>query len=211
MVAGIYGLKAPLGDGLYIGSSKDVDERMKYHLKQLHGLYHPNRILQSAFNKYGELSKNLLLVCEEKNLLLYEQAFIDFYNPRYNISKIAGRVEWTPELRSYFAKINTGKVMSEETRQKQSLSLKGKPWTEKRKQAHIDQGGISEETRAKLSKALKGIKRSPETIEKMRKAQQKWRVRLMPPWTEERRAKFLATRARNKGKRNVKRENPDCN
>lgn len=88
---GIYRISA-LSGNFYIGSSKQIPRRWAEHRNELRSQRHRNVALQNAFNKYGEqgLVFEKLLVCAPEDLLLYEQQYLDFYKPEYNIVQIAG-------------------------------------------------------------------------------------------------------------------------
>jgi len=119
---------------MYIGSSCNVEDRIYMHFYDLENGNHFNHHLQSAYNKYGDdtFITILLKTCKRKNLFYWEQAFIDDYNPSYNIRKI---VE------------GPGKN-SEESRHKMSLALKLRK--ERLGYTH------SPETKRKISETLKG-------------------------------------------------------
>jgi group I intron endonuclease len=143
---GVYSITAPSGNQ-YIGSSKNVYIRWRDHRRELSRGTHKNKALQNAWNKYsGELKFELLLVCRPEDLIMYEQQYLDFYKPEYNIATVAGNT--------------LGIKLSDEAKKKISLACKGRPH--------------SEEQKRKMSQALKGNtrwlgkKHKPETIEKMR-------------------------------------------
>ncbi len=73
---GIYAIPN-LADGkVYIGSSIDIRKRAHDHLYLLRRNQHPNLHLQYAFNKYGEMAFELLILQEitnEDELLTMEQ------------------------------------------------------------------------------------------------------------------------------------------
>lgn len=124
---------------MYIGSSKNIKKRWVEHRVKLNKGIHHSLPLQNSWNKYNkELKFNLLLVCEPKDLITYEQQYIDFYKPSYNIAKFAGS--------------RLGHIPSVETRDKISSALKGKP--------KGPRTPISEEARKKISQSLLGNKRA---------------------------------------------------
>jgi group I intron endonuclease len=144
---GVYILESP--NGAYIGSSKRIDRRLYEHRLFLRKGTHINPKLQSAFNKHGDLSGRVLLLCREEDLILYEQIAIDALRPRYNLSQIAGRVDHTPEVRSKISASRIGKRLPEETRRKMSASRLGKK-----------RPPMSEATKAKLRAVA--LNRTPE-------------------------------------------------
>lgn len=170
-LSGIYSIESPSGN-IYIGSSNNIQKRWRSHKQQLRNKIHPNRILQAAWEKYNaNFSYNLLLVCEPENLLLYEQIYLDYFKPKYNICPIAGRP--------------TNLVRSNEFKEKIRLSMMGNqrakgnnPSTETRakigkaslgnKYASVNKGvPKSEEQKIRTSLSLMGHKVSDETRKKI--------------------------------------------
>lgn len=71
---GIYKITNTITGKIYIGSSINVDYRIKQHFKCLRGNYHRNIHLQLSFNKYNESSFVWDLICEcDKNELLKKE------------------------------------------------------------------------------------------------------------------------------------------
>ena len=127
---------------------------------------HPNRKLQYAWNKYGEENFELkvILWCDKKNLILYEQRFIDGYDTCENGYNLRPKAE-----------SSLGRRQTEEEKKNHSIALKGKPkdkpvWNkgkhtgqipwlkgkhhrpesnEKNRQAHLGKHPWSEQTRMK--------------------------------------------------------------
>lgn len=131
---GIYSIVSPSGN-MYIGSSQNISKRWRAHKKALIDGVHHSNILQNAWHKYnGQFQFNKLLICRQEDLILYEQQFIDFYKPNYNISKTAGSplgVVHTKEFKEKISKFQTGnkwmlgRKLSDETKEKVRLSLLG--------------------------------------------------------------------------------------
>jgi group I intron endonuclease len=71
---GIYKITNTTTGKIYIGSSINVDYRIKQHFKCLRGNYHRNSHLQLSFNKHKEISFVWDLICEcDKNELLKKE------------------------------------------------------------------------------------------------------------------------------------------
>lgn len=131
-MSGVYQIYNPITEKRYIGSSIDVENRLKQHLRNLKTGKHHNQHLQNAWNKYKDhLAFEPLEYCEPDECLILEQKYIDFYNSSdrqygYNIDPQAA---------------SSGKHLAEETKQKlraQRLGKKAKPETvEKIRQVNL--------------------------------------------------------------------------
>lgn len=166
MNCGVYILESP--NGAYIGSSKRIDRRLYEHKHFLRKGTHINPKLQAAFNKHGDLSGRVLLLCREEDLILYEQIAIDAMRPRYNLSRLAGKVDHTPEVRSKISASRMGKKLPNETRRKMSASRLGKkrpPMSEATKvKLRTIALNRTPEQKAAAGKKNKGRKLSPDHI-----------------------------------------------
>lgn len=143
----IYEIKNKLDGKRYIGSAINFKKRFYLHKHHLSKNKHSSVKLQRAWNKYGEsnFEFNIIIYCDPKNLIMYEQRCIDGFDTcrnGYNISPTAG---------STF-----GFRFSEESKKK--MSEKGKQKT------------FSELTIANMSKASKLRWQDPVFKEKMSKA-----------------------------------------
>ena len=185
---GIYKLTSKSG-GTYIGSSCRTERRFKDHRRELLAGNHKNNILQKAFNKYGPLTEEVILICKREDLLMYEQIFLDELRPRYNLPGIAGHIEMTPAVRAKISASGMGRQVSKRSRLMSGLAQKGKTISLERRE-HLRQVNLGKrhtpETLAKMSKASTGRKPSLEGIEKRRKA------RTGVPLTESHRASLKA-------------------
>jgi group I intron endonuclease len=162
--SGIYKIESKIkSNKCYIGSAVCISNRWYIHLRLLRLNKHPNRKLQSHFNKYSEsdFQFSILLICEREDLIKNEQYYIDLYKPFFNNCKIAGSqlgIKRTDEFKNKLR----GRHISEETIKRLSESHKNKVF--------------SKETREKMSKAqvgnknVLGSKRSEETKAKLRKS-----------------------------------------
>jgi len=135
MKTGIYNIRNIINNNIYIGSASNLKNRWNVHKHKLSNNKHVNIHLQRAFNKYG--SENFIFevieYVDKYNLIIREQNWIDFFQPEYNIRKVAHN--------------NTGVKWSDESRKNASDRMKNKePWNKGKK-------GISEETRIKMKDA----------------------------------------------------------
>jgi group I intron endonuclease len=135
----------------YIGSAIHIKHRWVCHLFELKRNIHTNKILQNHFNKYGEsdLIFKIIEPCFPQFLLCREQEYIDNLTPYFNICKIASNC--------------LGRIVSEETKKKQSDNRKGKYSGENHPFYGKHQ---SEESKESMSNSHIGLKQSKETINK---------------------------------------------
>lgn len=96
---GVYRIRNLINGCIYIGSSKNFYNRLKYHLSLLHKNKHTNPYLQNAWNKYGSESFVFEIISQTsqtspKVRQIKEQLYINIFlknNPRsklYNIATI---------------------------------------------------------------------------------------------------------------------------
>ena len=107
-----------------------------YHKQDLTRGNHHTPHLQRAWNKYGKDSFDFIIVLPnvpESDLLIEEQKHLDIIkkNECYNTSMIAGKVEFTNDVRQKIKeklmgnKNGVGRIFSEDTRKKISQAQKG--------------------------------------------------------------------------------------
>lgn len=178
----IYSVINKLTGEMYIGSTKDFYNRICGHIWHFKNNIHQNSRMQNVFNKYGKdifMFDVLEMVYDENLLILLEQKLINFFNPEYNICKIA--------------KSRLGVKMSDESRAKMRLSkLNQSPETKRKISETLKGNKISEEVRAKMSKALKGKKKTKEHSKKISEGLKKYKR------TEEHTKNLLSVHLNNK-------------
>ena len=88
-VSGIYCIENRINHKIYIGSSKNIYQRLLKHFALLRHNKHQNVHLQNAWNKYGESSFEwiILELCDNSLLTKREQYCIDLFEAEYNITK----------------------------------------------------------------------------------------------------------------------------
>ena len=89
---GIYEIVNTGNGRRYVGSAVNFIRRFNVHRSQLRHNKHHNVRIQRDWDKLGPSAFEFrqLLVCEKKDLILYEQILIDATQPEYNLAPIAG-------------------------------------------------------------------------------------------------------------------------
>jgi len=160
-ICGIYKIENLINHKVYIGSSKDINNRFRLHKYHLINNKHHNLHLQSSYNKYGinKFRFDILEECKENELIKQEQEKLDLFK-MFTFVYNTGCCVDNPKR---------GTHLSKETKQKMSKSLKGRMPCFKGKKH-------SEESKEKNRKSHlgktawnKGSQWSEETKKKMRK------------------------------------------
>lgn len=86
--SGIYMIVNTINGNKYIGSSKNIYQRLLTHRSYLRHDKHYNKYLQNAWNKYGETNFDYSIIefCSEEDRINREQYYVDTLKPEYNIS-----------------------------------------------------------------------------------------------------------------------------
>jgi hypothetical protein len=90
--SGVY--KLHIGESnFYIGSTKDPKRRLREHLTDLKKGIHVNKRMQKVYNELGPESVRMEILqhCVQKNLLIYEQRWMNKLKPNLNISPFSDR------------------------------------------------------------------------------------------------------------------------
>lgn len=179
MISGIYMIINWINGKYYFGQAIDFNKRCDAHFRALNRGNHPNKYLQSAYNKYGADWFEFIIVESVEDLSKLteiEQIWLDASDCcnreiGYNLSAIAESTrgyKYTEEAKNKMRKpkseehkiklsqANLGKVLSYETKNKMRQSKLGK-----RTSPH------SEETKTKISLSRKGIKQTEEHKRKL--------------------------------------------
>lgn len=169
MKSGIYKISNLVNGKCYVGSSNDVKMRWRYHKSTLRRGIHHSIALQRAWNLHGADNFEFVLLeaAEVENLRAREQHWIDTlrtYGGGYNSAGIAGAAmtgrKHTPEALAKLV-IAGRAAMTPEECARRSAMFKGVPRSEDFKQK------LSAARKGKPS-PLRGVKRSPETIAKVK-------------------------------------------
>jgi group I intron endonuclease len=131
-VSGIYCIENIINHKTYIGSSKNIYQRLLKHFTLLRHNKHENAHLQSAWNKYGEESFdfNILERCDEDRLNEREYFYVQHFHTNerdngYNLGYIGdykGIVSEEARQKMSQAQLNR---WTEELREERSLQYKG--------------------------------------------------------------------------------------
>ena len=139
-LGGVYQIVNKINDKRYIGSSINLNRRRSNHFSNLRKdkSVHPH--LQAAWNLYGEDAFEFghILICEEFELLRYEQALLDKWKPEYNSNPVVGsgyKHSPSPEVRERYSLMFKGKKRPKETGAKISSSKKGVVFTAEHKRS----------------------------------------------------------------------------
>lgn len=197
---GVYLITCTVNGKRYIGSSKNVKQRIWSHQSLLKREKHPNPHLQNSYNTHGReaFTFEVLVYSDDLTRLVeLEQYYIDTLLPEYNIRPIAesnlgmkmpeesveamkkrmkGRVV-SAETRIAIAASRTGTTFPEEWRQnikksKQNISDETKELQSESAKARVARDGMSKATMA-AAKVNKGKPRSEETKRKIAETKRK--------------------------------------
>jgi group I intron endonuclease len=165
--SGVYLIKNSINSKIYIGSSCNLNKRYKEHFRKLSKNKHENAILQASVHKY-DISNFIfivLLYCNIKDLLFYEQRAINMYKPDYNICLMAGN--------------NLGYKHSQQAKDKIRIKVLGRKHSDESKKKMKSVQSLrpslgmlgknhSEETKEKIRSGNLGKTHSEATKEKLR-------------------------------------------
>lgn len=208
MASGVYTIKNSVNGKQYIGSSTNMTRRWKNHVSKLRLGTHSNHHLQSAFDKYGSDAFLFvpLMICDPKDVLIYEQFFLNILNPEYNNrikaeSNLGLKLSNETRAKMSAAHKRGARTCTDETKRKISAANKGrKPSAQAIKNSVLARKGkpVSDEWKHKQREAKIGIPLSNEHKEKMKHAHRpmsnpdEWKKKQSlahkgKPWTEKRR------------------------
>lgn len=141
--SGVYKITNITNGKFYIGSSKDIEQRIWEHKQKLRTNEHRNPILQNSWNHYGEDKFKFEILEECENYLDREQYYLDTFQPYkgtgYNINPSATGGDWFTHhpnkelLREKMKVLNGGenngmfgKTHSDETKKELKEKAKGR-------------------------------------------------------------------------------------
>lgn len=196
-ISGIYIIINTKNQKVYIGQSQDIKTRWANHKRSLDTDTHYNPYLQRAWIKYGAKSFKfqVLEYCSMDQLNEREQNFLDTYIAKglcYNIALDAtapmrGRTRKNTEAtKQKMSEIAKGRIFSEEHRRNLSKAQKNKP-------------PMSDDTKKKLSEALKGRSKPPRSSETLLKMSESHKGKILSEETKEKMRQSHAKRLSKKG------------
>jgi group I intron endonuclease len=171
-LTGIYQIQSKIKpERIYIGSAVDINHRWWQHLKELNKGTHHSRKLQGHYNKYGknDLVFSILIKCEKPQLLQFEQYYLDFYHPTFNIAIKAGSRLGLKASEETIIRISKGHIGQKAWNKGLKMS---KEHCMNLSIAHLGQKSIfrgisqTKEHIEKLRKTRIGRKQSEETVQK---------------------------------------------
>lgn len=157
----IYVIENTVNSKKYVGQTRDLNSRRNNHFSKLRTNKHPNKHLQSSWNKHGEsafIFKVLIDDLPEKYVDDMERGLIATLRtmiPKYGYNSESGgnaNKRASDQTRKRIGDASRGRKASEETRQKMRAKV------------------VSEETRQKMSKAHKGRVFTEEWKQKISRA-----------------------------------------
>lgn len=133
---GIYKIENKVNGKFYIGSASRVGEipsttgfyfRFYKHIKDFKAGNHDNKHLQRAWDKYGSenFDFQIVHVCPPEECLQFEQLYLNFLCPHYNMCRTAGNMlgyRHTEEAKRKIGDASRGKERSEEVKAKIAAS-----------------------------------------------------------------------------------------
>lgn len=183
MKHGIYTITNTKNSKIYLGCTTDFYKRNHQHFRELRLGTHKNQHLQSAFNKYGEgvFVFEILLTCPKEQLTSEEHYWANLlkvHDKRYGYNHRPthpyGMIIKTPEIIEKHRQKMLGRKLSKESIEKRTATrrknarVKGYYHSDSTKKLMAQKRSsykISEETKEKIRKTLKGRKLSTEHIE----------------------------------------------
>lgn len=174
---GIYMIYCIANEKAYVGRSKNINRRWQQHKWYLRTNKHYNTHLQNAWNKYGESSITFHVLENCENFMDRESYYTNLIGTEYrlNMAAISDKLPISEESRNNM-RIAHQKVLTNSYKNKISRTLMGHH--------------VSEETRKKISEALKGRKKPPRNQEYRNNISKSQKGKLMPKLSEETKQKL---------------------
>ena len=141
-ISGIYKIINTITGDFYIGSSKDVKERWRYHKKPSSWNRYSNNQMYLDMQKYGVEKFDFQVIAEVEagSLKEKEQYFIELLKPAYNDRNANGwDIERYKETQKEYLKSDKGKEAKKKAQKKYNKSDKGKEAQKKAQNKYYNQ------------------------------------------------------------------------
>lgn len=176
-ICGIYKISLKGCDKLYIGLTKNFEQRKSKHIRSLKENKHYNIYLQRAFIKYGDDSFSIEIIeeCKESELNEKEQYYIkkfNSFNSGFNLTSGGERFLLSNDVKKRISEKHKGKILKESTKQKlREINLGKKMSLEAKAKISFANNNriLTDEQITKMSKAA-SYERSQDTKNKMSKS-----------------------------------------
>ena len=116
-ISGIYGIRNLVNNKIYIGSSKNIRNRISDHKYSLNKNIHPNDYLQKSWNKYKINNFIFFIIepCDQVDLFDKEIYYINYYkslnmNLGYNLKAVVRDLEYSKSSIIMRSKISKSKI-----------------------------------------------------------------------------------------------------
>lgn len=216
MKSGIYWIMCKESKKMYIGQSKDIQNRVRHHWFQLRNGKHGNHYLKSAYEKYGKYNfeVKVLEYCELESLDEREKFYFDLYkstDPKFGFNILsepkfakAMKAKWNdPEYKKCLSDKCKNRWKDPEFREK---NLKG---IRKHHEEQIEKFGClafnTPESRKKNIEITKKLAKDPETIK--RKSDFAYKQLEDPEYAKENLKRLTEARKSPKRAENLKKHN----
>lgn len=134
--SGVYKITNLINNKVYVGSSINIQRRIKEHLKALVNNSHYNCKLQGTYNKYGlnNLKFEVIVNCTREYNVKMEQWYIDVLKPELNLTKYAYTtlgLKYTKEQKAHAKLVKSGirnpqaKLTNEQVTEIRNSKLRG--------------------------------------------------------------------------------------
>lgn len=168
---GVYLITAP---GLvYVGSSRNCEQRWKQHKTELLAQRHRYTAQLLEYLQSGTLGFEVVEACRHEERFSLEQQWMDKYPHRINIHRHVHStgIDWTQEARQHLSSSRLGTRLPQATRRKMSDQRSGikqsQTTIERRRQKLVGQK-LTPEHKVTLSNARKGKPVSEAQLERLR-------------------------------------------
>jgi hypothetical protein len=171
---GVYEIVHTESGRRYVGSAVNFDGRWKAHRFHLARGTHHSRYLQSCWSKHGAdaFAFRKTIICEPKDLLLYEQIAMDSLGPEFNTAKVAGSCLGLKHSAETKAKLSASKMGNTHTRGRSVHTPASRAKLAEAKMGNTHTKGKPRDPAAvaKTAAAHRGMKRSEETKRRISEA-----------------------------------------